>query len=180
MPENKKKIDILDETLDWIETLVLYCFIALLLLSFVFKLIAVDGSSMEPTLKDGQRLIATNMFYKPKKGDIVIFNNENSRLNKTLVKRVIATEGQKVKIDFDAGKVYVDGKELNEPYIKEFTKQRENFFADEVTVPKGHIFVMGDNRNNSTDSRSNLVGMVPVENVIGKAVLRLYPFSILK
>ena len=179
MPDNKK-IDIIDEVLDWIETLVLYCFIALLLLSFVLKLIAVDGSSMEPTLLNGQRLIATNLFYEPENGDIVIFNNPNSKLNKTLVKRVIATEGQTVSIDFENGKVFVDGKELDEPYIKELTKERENFYAKEVTVPEGHIFVMGDNRNNSTDSRSNAVGMVPVDCIIGKAVLKIFPFKFYK
>lgn len=178
MPDNKSNI--VDEVLDWIETLVLYCFIALLLLSFVFKLIAVDGQSMEPTLSNGQRLIATNLFYKPENGDIVIFNNPDAKLNKTLIKRVIATEGQTVSIDFDNGKVFVDGKELVEPYIKELTKERENFYQSEVTVPEGHVFVMGDNRNNSTDSRSSAVGMVPVDCIIGKAVLRIFPFNIVK
>ena len=173
-----KRKQFANEALEWIETLVLYCFIALLLLSFVFKIIEVDGSSMQPTLSDTQRLIATNLFYKPEQGDIVIFNNYNDKLNKTLIKRVIATEGQTVSIDFEKGVVKVDGKELKEPYVNSLIRERQDFNSPEVTVPKGHIFVLGDNRNKSTDSRSEVVGMVPVENIIGKAVMRLLPFKI--
>lgn len=173
MSDNK----IIEEVLDWIETLVLYCFIALLLLTFVFKLVAVDGNSMNPTLENGQRLITSNLFYTPKYGDIIIFQNPEAKNKKVLVKRVIATEGQTVAIDFDEGEVKVDGKVLDEPYIKELTAYRADFFQNEVTVPEGCVFVMGDNRNHSTDSRSNLVGMVPVDTIIGKVILRLSPFS---
>lgn len=173
MSDNK----IIEEVLDWIETLVLYCFIALLLLTFVFKLVAVDGNSMNPTLENGQRLITSNLFYTPKYGDIIIFQNPEAKNKKVLVKRVIATEGQTVAIDFDKGEVKVDGEVLDEPYIKELTSYRADFFQNEVTVPEGCVFVMGDNRNNSTDSRSNLVGMVPEDTIIGKVILRLSPFS---
>lgn len=174
------KNTLFDEFLDWAETLVLYCFIALLLLTFVVKLVIVDGNSMNPGLEDGQKLITANFFYKPKYGDIVIFQNPDAKLNKTLVKRVIATEGQTVAIDFEKGEVKVDGKVLDEPYIKELTKERENFYADQVTVPEGCVFVMGDNRNKSTDSRSSLVGMVPVDTIVGKAIIRIFPFKIFK
>lgn len=172
-----EKSILIDDIFDWLETLVLYCFIALLLLTFVFKLVVVDGSSMNPTLVNGQRLITTNLFYTPEYGDIVIFQNPDAINKKVLIKRVIATEGQTVAIDFDKGEVKVDGKVLDEPYIKELTKQRLSFTEDEVTVPEGCVFVMGDNRNRSTDSRSDTVGMVPVDTIIGKVILRLSPFS---
>lgn len=179
-----KKLDIIDEILDWLETLVLYCFIALLLFSFVFKLVIVDGDSMLPTLENGQRLIVSNLFYTPKNGDIIIFNNENPRLNKTLVKRVIATEGQTISIDFNNGIVKVDGEVIDEPYIKDATKVPENFDTfytknsdGSVTVPEGYVFVMGDNRMNSTDSRSSAVGFVSVDSIIGRTIFRLYPFT---
>lgn len=172
-----EKSILIDDIFDWLETLVLYCFIALLLLTFVFKLVVVDGNSMNPTLVDGQRLITTNVFYTPKYGDIVIFQNTEAINKKVLIKRVIATEGQTVSIDFDKGEVKVDGKVLDEPYIKELTTNRLDFYQNEVVVPEGCVFVMGDNRNNSTDSRSNMVGMVPTDTIIGKVVLRLSPFS---
>lgn len=182
MSENNenKRTYVIDEILDWAETLILYCFVAILLLSFVVKQVIVDGDSMLPSLNDGERLIVTNFFYKPKCGDIVIFNNNNPRLEKTLVKRVIATEGQKVKIDFTEGVVYVDGKEIDEPYVNTATNLREDFYYEEVTVPEGHIFVLGDNRNNSTDSRSSFVGFVSEDCIIGKAVFRIYPFKFFK
>lgn len=171
------KNKILDEILDWMETLILYCFVALLLLSFVFKLVAVDGNSMNPTLENGQKLITTNLFYTPKYGDVIIFQNPDAINKKVLVKRVIATEGQTVAIDFDNGIVKVDGEVLDEPYIKDITTNRLDFYQSEVVVPEGCVFVMGDNRNNSTDSRSNAVGMVPVDTIIGKVLFRIAPFT---
>ena len=93
-----------------------------------------------------------------------------------MVKRVIATEGQTVDIDFAEGVVYVDGVALDEPYTSEPTNDREDFVGP-VTVPEGYIFVMGDNRNASTDSRSNLVGMIRKEYVMGKSLFRIVPFG---
>lgn len=181
---SEKKIDIVDEILDWLETLVLYCFIALFLFSFVFKLVIVEGDSMLPTLENGQRLIVSNLFYTPKNGDIIIFNNENPRLSKTLVKRVIATEGQTVRIDFNNGTVWVNDEIIDEPYIKDATKISEDYNTfykknsdGSVTVPEGYVFVMGDNRMNSTDSRSSAVGFVSVDSIIGRTIFRLYPFT---
>lgn len=174
--DKKEKINVLNEILEWLETLIFYCFIALLLLTFVFKLILVDGDSMKPTLENGQRILAYNLFYKPEQGDIIIFNNENPALEKVLIKRVIAVEGQTVDFDFEKGEVIVDGKVLDEPYIMELTRLREDF-AGKVTVPDGCVFVLGDNRNNSTDSRSSYVGMVSEKAIIGKAVFRLFPFK---
>lgn len=187
MPENtnnneNKNTSFFDEALDWLETLILYCFIAILLMMFVVKLIVVDGDSMNSTLYDGQKLIATNLFYTPEQGDIIIFNNDNPVFTKTLIKRVIATEGQKVKIDFENAQITVDGKILDEAYLtKDFDYfEREDCPAVyEFTVEDNHVFVMGDNRNDSTDSRDNRVGQVDVDSIVGKAILRIYPFKFL-
>ncbi|NLZ45734.1 MAG: signal peptidase I [Clostridiales bacterium] len=147
--------------------------------SFVFKIIIVDGKSMVPTLDSGERLIVSNLGYTPKQKDIIIFNNENKIFTKTLVKRIIATEGQTVNIDFNNGIVYVDGKAIAEDYINDLTHLQQDFVG-EVTVPKDHVFVMGDNRNESKDSRNSEVGFVPVKSIIGKAILRIYPFKFFK
>ena len=183
---NPQKNKLVDEILDWIETLVLYCFVALLIFTCICKLVIVDGPSMEPTLYNNQKLIVSNLFYTPKSGDIIIFNNKTSLMEKTLVKRVIATEGQKIKIDFDSGFIYIDGEgPISEDYIKSATTLEENFNSyyekDEngyVTVPESCVFVLGDNRGNSTDSRSAAVGFVPVDNIIGKVIFRIYPFKL--
>lgn len=185
--ENDKLSLIVDEVLDWCETLVLYCFVALLIFTFVLRLVIVDGDSMIPTLKNKQKLIVVSLFYKPQQNDIVIFNNKNVSLEKVLVKRVIAVGGQKLRIDFNNGIVYVDNKILDEPYINNITTSREDYEtiydsystdADgNITIPEGYVFVMGDNRQNSTDSRSARVGLVHEDNIIGKAVFRLFPFK---
>ena len=176
---DKNKPNILNEILEWAESFVFCFFIALLLFSFIFKIVIVDGNSMLPTLKNGERLIVSNLFYTPKQKDIIIFNNQGKGFDKTLVKRIIATEDQKVNIDFNNGIVYVDGAPIPEDYINDLTHLQQDF-TDEVTVPKGHVFVMGDNRNNSKDSRNDEVGMVSVDSIIGKAYFRIYPFKIFK
>lgn len=181
---------VLDEVMDWLETLVLYCFIALLVFTFIIRIVIVDGSSMLPTLKNGEKLIVSGLFYTPKQSDIIVFNNTNVSLNKVLVKRVIAVGGQKLRINFDESLVYVDGEPgvpLDEPYInnptnyeEDFETVYENYARDEygnITIPEGYVFVMGDNRQDSTDSRSAFVGLVPEDQIIGKLIFRLYPFK---
>ncbi len=145
---------------------------------FLFRTVGVSGDSMFPTLHNGDRLILSAFVTQPKYGDIVVTCQPSaySYVESTLVKRVIATEGQTVDIDFDNGKVFVDGKELDEPYIAEPTRERESFTSP-VTVPEGYIFVMGDNRNNSTDSRDYRVGLIREEYVMGKALFRIAPLG---
>ena len=168
--ENKQR-----ELYEWVQALVCSVLTVVVLFTFVIRLIGVDGSSMEPTLKHGDRLLVLNslLYNDYKYGDIVVLRKDTF-LEEPVVKRVIATENQEVDIDFGTGSVYVDGVLLKEDYINELT------FTDEgmefpLTVPEGSVFVMGDNRNHSTDSRDTRLGTVDTRYVIGKAVLLVFP-----
>lgn len=171
----KEKKSVGNEIFEWLESIAISIFIVVLVFTFVFRIVIVDGSSMFPTLEDGQRLVISHLFYTPKQGDIVVVNSQG--LNKTIIKRVIATEGQIVDIDFENGIVTVDGKELDEPYINEKTLSNDNGNSYPMKVPEDTIFVMGDNRNHSTDSRNPIVGCISTDDVLGKAIFRIYPFN---
>ena len=168
-----KKDDDKFELYDWVQCVVEVLIIGVLCFMFLFRVIGVDGSSMVPTLRDKDQLIVSRLFYTPKQGDIIVFQTDTFG-DDPLVKRIIATEGQSVDIDFNAGIVYVDDVPLDEPYTAELTYARENF-EGRVYVPEGCLFVMGDNRNASTDSRSTRVGMVDERCVIGKVYLIAFP-----
>ena len=170
-----EKFNLFDEIVDWIEAILFSVFIATTIFTFILKPAQVDGESMLPTLQNKDKLITTNLMYTPKSGDIVTLDCD--RLNESIVKRIIATEGQTVDIDFNAGKVFVDGKEQYEPYINDITTRDLGGMKYPVTVPEDCYFVMGDNRNNSTDSRSSLVGFVPRSEIWGKVIFRVYPFE---
>jgi signal peptidase I len=144
---------------------------------FCFRTVGVEGSSMYPTLHDKDRIILSAFVIEPKQGDIVVTCQPSafSYIESTLVKRVIATEGQSVDIDFDQGIVYVDGEALDEPYVNELTHDRESFAP--LTVPEDYVFVMGDNRNASTDSRDYRVGLIREDYIMGKALFRIAPFG---
>ena len=158
---------------DWVQCVVGALVVGILLFMFVGRIIGVSGSSMYPTLHDTDKIVISDLFYSPKAGDIVVVQTDTFGPH-PIVKRIIATEGQTVDIDFTNGIVYVDGEALDEPYINELTHDRENF-SGEVTVPEGCIFVMGDNRNASTDSRTNKVGMVDERCILGKVYIVLIP-----
>ena len=138
-------------------------------------LIGVEGTSMVPTLQENDRLLVSSRQYEPQYQDIVIVTQPNA-FHEPIVKRVIATEGQKVDIDFEKGIVYVDDKALDEPYVNAPTLTKEGVEFP-VTVPEGHIFVMGDNRNMSTDSRSPMIGFIDVRYVLGKVEGRITPLG---
>lgn len=161
------------ELYDWVQCIVSALVVGILIFIFVARVVSVDGSSMYPTLYDTDKLITSNLFYTPKQGDVIVFQTD-SYGKEPLVKRVIAVGGQTVDIDFDAGVVYVDGEALDEPYVNVPTYEREDF-PGEVTVPAGCLFVMGDNRNASTDSRSDMVGFVDERCIIGKVLLIVFP-----
>ena len=163
------------ELYEWVQALVYSVLAVVLLFTFVIRLIGVDGSSMEPTLKHGDRLLVLNslLYNDYRYGDVVVLRKDTF-LQEPVVKRVIATENQTVDIDFDAGEVYVDDVLLDEDYILELTYVEEGM-SFPLTVPEGSIFVMGDNRNHSSDSRDSRLGTVDTRYVIGKAVLLLVP-----
>jgi signal peptidase I len=158
---------------------------AVFLLTLVVRTGYVDGTSMVPTMQDGDRYLVSELFYTPKQGDIVVFqpvSNELTRKyihgeNKLLVKRVIATEGQVVDINEETRQVIVDGVVLNEPYLTGniTTKRAGSPIEYPFEVPAGHIFVMGDNRTDSVDSRS--IGSVDVRTLLGKIFVRFFPFN---
>jgi len=161
------------ELYDWLQCIVAAIVAAILIFTFAVRVIGVDGTSMYPTLHDRDNLLTSKILYTPEYGDIVVFRTK-SYGNEPLVKRVIATAGQTVDIDFDEGIVYIDGVALEEDYIYMPTTCREDFM-ESVYVPEGYVFVMGDNRNDSTDSRSNRVGLVDVRDILGKVYLILTP-----
>ena len=148
----------------------------LLVFSLLFRMVVVSGPSMKNTLIDGDWvLLMGNVLYNnPKQGDVIVASKKSYDDGKPIVKRVIATEGQTVDIDFDEGVVYVDGNALDEPYTLTATTLFEgvNF---PLTVEEGCIFVLGDNRNESKDSRSKEIGLIDCREVLGKAVLILFP-----
>ena len=160
---------------EWVQALVCSVLAVVLLFAFVVRLIGVDGHSMVPTLQDGDRLLVLNSLWDDgyQYGDIVVLRKDTF-MEEPIVKRVIATEGQTVDIDFAAGDVYVDGELLEEDYINEPTYVEEGTEFP-LTVPEGSIFVMGDNRNHSSDSRSSDLGTVDTRYVIGRAVFLLFP-----
>ncbi len=163
------------EIYDWMQSLVFALIICIIVFVFIFRIVDVSGDSMNPTLIHGDKLVVSDVFYKPKQGDIVIFRKDEYKAE-ALVKRVIATEGQTIEIDFDRGRVYVDGELLDEPYIAEPTHNQLDFQGPQ-TVPEGCVFVMGDNRNASSDSRRAQIGMVDERLIVGKVLLRVFPFD---
>ena len=161
---------------DWIQCFVAAFVCGILIFVFIGRTIGVDGRSMDKTLKDTDRVIMRSLFYTPKNGDIIVFQSTNvDRFkNVPLVKRVIATEGQTIDIDFNTGDVFIDGVIINEPYIHSMTTVKDGF-AGPITVKEGHVFVMGDNRASSIDSRSKDVGEVDTRHILGKVLLILIP-----
>ena len=160
---------------EWVQALVCSVLAVVVVFTFVIRLIGVDGFSMLPTLQDGDRLLVLNsiIYNDYQYGDIVVLRKA-SFLEEPIVKRVIATEGQTVDIDFGAGVVYVDGMPLEEDYVNDLTFLEEGTEFP-LTVPKGSIFVMGDNRNHSNDSRDSRLGTVDARYVIGRAVFLAFP-----
>lgn len=160
-----------------IRTLVTVLAVLILIFTFVARVVVVSGPSMENTLQNGDAMLVWSLGYKPKQGDIVVLT-QTAYQKDSIVKRVIATGGQTVDIDYTSSTVYVDGEPLQEDYIKEVMRV-PNYGEgnNHLTVPEGCLFVMGDNRNESADSRYPVIGLIDTRCVIGRAVMVLFPFS---
>ena len=175
-----------EEIFEWFDVLVTAIIAVVIIFSLIFRVATIDGPSMQNTLFSNDKVIITNLGYKPKHGDIVVVsrNVDNSVESEDdsdlpIIKRVIAVEGQTVDIDFESGVVSVDGKELDEPYTKTPTNLKYDIDFP-VIVPEGCVFVMGDNRNDSLDSRASWIGnngMIDTRYILGHAVFRVFPFG---
>ncbi len=189
LPEEEKteeKAGFAKEAFEWLDVLATAIIAVVVVFSLIFRVATISGESMENTLYSNDKVIITNLAYTPKHGDIVVIsrniNNSVESVNEAqvpIIKRVIAVGGQTVDIDFELGVVSVDGVELKEPYTKTLTT-RSHDIEFPLYVPEGYIFVLGDNRNDSLDSRSSLIGeggLVDTRYVLGHAILRIFPFN---
>ena len=173
--------------LEWYEALISAALVLVLVFSFFFRIILVDGESMVPTLENGDKLVVWGAGYEPQRGDVVIVDGteahlfsdpgqtqvvEKKGIGSNLIKRVIAVAGDQLDIDFTSGTVTLNGVVQKEDYINMLTTRNDGAFTYPLTVPEGYIFVMGDNRNASPNSRSTLVGFVRNAAEIGHAVYR--------
>lgn len=161
--------------LEWVDSMVVAAVLLALVFTFGVRIVQVDGTSMNPGLQDGERLLLSSLPYEPEYGDVVVIDSYTD-YGKLLIKRVIGMEGDVIDIDFETGVVYRNGQPLDEPYTAEPTYLSEGV-AFPLTVPDGMLFIMGDNRNNSKDSRSPEISCVSAGDVLGRAVLRLTPFD---
>ena len=165
---------------DWLQMLTFVLVAVVMVFTFFGMVNSVVGSSMYPTLHDKDIMLAYRLGYTPAQGDVVVIRKE-SFMEEAIVKRVIATEGQEVEINYDTNTVYVDGVAMDEPYINQedadVMEEKQGMVYKEFTVPEGCNFVMGDNRNGSTDSRFGSLGMVDTDYVLGRAVCVVFPFS---
>ena len=179
MPEEVPKKSALAELYDWLEIFAVSVAAVFVLFAFVARIAVVDGPSMQNTLHNGDKLLVWELFYTPKQGDVVVCQSENYGLDKPLVKRVIAVAGQTVSIDTATWTVYVDGEAVEEDYVLRINEQSMIGwdYEESYTVPEGHVFVMGDNRNDSLDSRSYRIGPIDERYIVGKVIFRFLPFA---
>lgn len=174
--DGEKEPETLEGTLYcWAQALIAAVAGVVLLFTFAFRLIGVSGPSMQDTLYTGDRLLVLNAAYCDfAPGDVVVINDYNAELSDTLVKRIIAVGGQTIDIDLASGTVYVDGQALEEPYVKGRTDTTEGTQFP-LTLAEDEVFVMGDHRDHSTDSRSARLGAVKEGYLQGKAIFLLFP-----
>ena len=177
--KEEKPLSGAQEAYEWLQILIVALVTIILVFTFVGRIIGVDGSSMYPTLHHGDMLLLQSVGYEPKQGDVVVLTKAFRDVDGPIVKRVIAVGGQTVDIDYDAGTVAVDGQVLDEPYILEEMLWPSSSHMQEThfEVPEDSIFVMGDNRNGSTDSRHEWLGAIDEDYILGQAVAVLWPLG---
>ena len=175
--KQEEKVPYQRDLYDWMQTLVMALVVLILTFTLVGRVIGVSGPSMMSTLHDGDLMLLQSIGYQPKAGDVVVLRKD-SFMVEPIVKRIIATGGQHVQVDMANNAVYVDGVQLDEPYINE-PMVPMSYYDDavvDVVVPEGSIYVMGDNRNHSSDSRDPRLGIVDERYVLGRSLCILFPF----
>ena len=168
----EKETSFLATLYDILEVLVVSLTCITVLFTFLFRVVGVEGASMMDTLYEGDRLILCPVLTSPERGDIVVINRY---ADDPLIKRVIGVQGDTIEIDEDQNKVRLNGELLDESYIRYPTPAYD--MSGAVTVPEGYVFVMGDHRNDSHDSRSEDIGLVSVNDIVGQAVFRIWPLQ---
>lgn len=191
--DSEKKGNFIKDVAEVLESTIITVFLIVMVFTYILHPVNVVGHSMENTLFDGDRIFMSTVYPNISYGDIVIINNDaaflldangnvmkkditNSRLNECIIKRVIAEPGQTIDINDETGEVSINGSKIDEPYIKELARSG-GVFDYPITVPEGYYFVMGDNRNNSSDSRDGDVGFIKKNQIYGKALVRYAPFK---
>ncbi len=191
---NEEESSVSSTLLEWLDSLVISFVVVVLLFTFFLGKVKVDGESMNNTLQDSDQLIISDFMYKPQRKDIVIISRNPNNIdgaknaNEPIVKRVIAVEGDTIEIT-DDNKVLLNDEEIDEPYIKDYAlgtgtpndefkreMKRQNL-GDKLVIPKGRVFVMGDNRYNSHDSRKGDIWLVDERYIMGKVLFRVFPFD---
>ena len=198
--QDKKKKNLFGDLLEIVESTIITVFAIVLVFTYFLHPVNVVGGSMVPTLNNDDRIFMSTVMFDVSYGDIIVIDNDVSYLidengnpykydpldqfgqsknplKECIIKRVIACGGQTIDIDFTTGEVTVDGVVLDEPYINAQTSKNDGAFEYPLLVPDGYYFVMGDNRNHSSDSRNEFVGLISEEQIYGKAVIRYSPFS---
>ena len=175
--EGEKKINWKAELISWLWTIGIAFAIVFVVNTFIARVVNVDGASMLPTLEHGERIITTPLYGELQRGDIVVIHRENDT---AIIKRIVAVAGDTVDIDYGTGTLYVNGEAVDEDYISapmQYVSYQGGNTALPLTVEDGYVFVLGDNRNVSLDSRAAELGAVEEKEVFGKAIFRIWPFD---
>ena len=163
---------------EWIDSVMGAIIIIFILFTFLFRAVGVDGKSMQPTLQNGDWLAISGINFEPRRGDIVVVTQPND-VHEPLIKRIIALGGETIDINFVTHEIKINGETIDEPYIAQPT-QRSFDVEFPLAIPEGFVFVMGDNRNNSKDSRASGVGLIDQRYILGKTRFRIFPFKSFK
>lgn len=174
-----EKIDLTSSVFEWIELFVFSFSLVLIIMTFAVRHSPVIGSSMAHTLEENDILLVSGVLYEPAQNDVIVFQSPAVGYNEPLVKRIIAVGGQEINIDFSSWAVVVDGEKLDETYVnyEEGRAMLSSNMQFPLTIPEGYVFVMGDNRNHSLDSRNSIVGLVDCRYIIGRVIFRVFPFD---